>query len=137
MEGLLMADETEFLRQAGAIPLRGNQICLITSSNGKRWIIPKGLIEEGQTAAETALTEAWEEAGLAGTLVKEPIGSYLYTKLGNTYHVLVFVLQVTDAAEDWPENGLRFRAWHSLEDTLEHLDDAGLRDLVEVAVATA
>jgi 8-oxo-dGTP pyrophosphatase MutT (NUDIX family) len=130
-----MAGETEFLRQAGAIPLRANQICLITSSNGKRWVIPKGLIEVGQTPAETALTEAWEEAGLAGTLSRDPIGSYLYSKLGNTYHVLVYVLQVTDVAEEWPENGLRMRAWLGVERALENLDDPGLRELVEAAMA--
>ena len=40
----------------------------ITSRNGKRWVIPKGWIDPGQTAGETALQEAWEEAGLTGAL---------------------------------------------------------------------
>ena len=47
----------EYLRQAAAIPMRGNKICLVTSSNGKRWVIPKGLIDPGHTSAETALNE--------------------------------------------------------------------------------
>ena len=43
------------IRQAAALPIKGGKACIITSSNGKRWVIPKGLIEPGQTAGETAL----------------------------------------------------------------------------------
>jgi 8-oxo-dGTP pyrophosphatase MutT (NUDIX family) len=128
-----MATATAILRQAAAIPQRGSQVCLVSSSNGKRWVVPKGLIEPGHTAAETALVEAWEEAGLVGVLWPEPVGSYLYSKLGRTYHVTVYVMRVTSAADDWPEKSLRQRIWVNAERALEQLDDAGLRDLVEQA----
>src|SRR5262249_58219316 len=97
------------LRQAAAVPLRGGQVCLVTSSSGKRWVIPKGCMEPGKTAGEIALQEAWEEAGVVGVLQAEPVGSYLYEKYGNEYFVTVFVLQVTEASEDWPERALRQR----------------------------
>jgi hypothetical protein len=58
-----MANVTEFIRQAAALPVKAGKICLITSSNGKRWIIPKGLIEPGQTAAEKVAQE-WPERAL-------------------------------------------------------------------------
>jgi 8-oxo-dGTP pyrophosphatase MutT (NUDIX family) len=128
-----MATDTESLLQAAAIAMRGDKICLVTSSNGKRWVIPKGLIEPGHTAAETALSEAWEEAGLVGVLWPEPIGSYLYNKLGRNYHVTVYVLRVTEAAEEWPERALRQRSWVDADQALEQLDDLGLRELVEQA----
>src|SRR5438128_5122849 len=88
--GVAMATVTEFIRQAAAIPIRDNQVCLITSSNGKRWIIPKGLIDPGHTAGESALQEAWEEAGLVGILSPHPVGSYVYEKWGCTCHVTAF-----------------------------------------------
>ena len=78
-----------------------------TSSSRRRWVIPKGIIDPGQTAGETALQEAWEEAGLTGVLKPEPLGSFLYEKYGGTCHVTVFLMTVTDAAEDWPERALR------------------------------
>jgi len=137
IEGLFMATAQGFLRQAGAIPLRNNKVCLVTSSNGKRWVVPKGLIDPGRTAGETALSEAWEEAGLVGTLSTEPVGSYLYSKLGRTYHVVVFLLQVTKATEDWPERGLRQRIWVSVDRALEQIEDQGLRELIEAATALA
>ena len=83
------------VRQAAALPMRDGEVCLVTSRNGKRWVAPKGCMEPGKTAGEIALQEAWEEAGLAGALDPEPIGSYFYVKDGLTFHVIVFLMQVT------------------------------------------
>jgi 8-oxo-dGTP pyrophosphatase MutT (NUDIX family) len=127
-----MADNMGYVRQAAALPLRQGKICLITSSNGKRWIIPKGLIEPGQTAGEAALQEAWEEAGLVGVLQQEPIGSYLYEKLGRTYHVIVFQMHVTEVANDWPERSLRQRCWVSRAGLLERIEEAGLAEVLRL-----
>jgi len=69
-----MTDTPDYIRQAAAIPIRSGQICLVTSSSGKRWVIPKGMIEPGTTAGQIALQEAWEEAGLVGVLRPEPVG---------------------------------------------------------------
>lgn len=118
------------IRQAAAIPLRDGKLCLVTSSSGKRWVIPKGCIEPGATAGEIALQEAWEEAGLVGVLGREPSGSYLYEKLGSSYHVTVFLMRVTEAAENWPEMSLRQRAWLKPTQALARLDDAGLQAIL-------
>src|SRR5713226_5366109 len=122
----------EPIRQAAALPLRRGRVCLITSRNGKRWVIPKGLIEPGQTAGESALQEAWEEAGLTGVLQPEPLGSYLYAKWCGLCHVTVFLMQVSDEAEVWPEQDLRQRSWVSLAGALERLDDSGLCDILRL-----
>jgi 8-oxo-dGTP pyrophosphatase MutT (NUDIX family) len=129
-----MATAGNWIRQAAAIPVRAGQICLVTSSSGKRWVVPKGLLEPGKTAGEIALQEAWEEAGLVGILQTEPVGSYLYTKWGGTCHVTVFLMHVTEAAEDWPEHSLRQREWVSPAQAVRWLDDHGLRELVRGVV---
>ena len=125
-----MANTSGFTRQAAALPLRNGRVCLVNSSNGKRWIIPKGVIEPGQTAGETALQEAWEEAGLVGVLTGEPIGSYLYEKWCGTCHVTVFAMQVNEVAQDWPEREIRQRVWLSANGALQRIDDPGLADIV-------
>jgi 8-oxo-dGTP pyrophosphatase MutT (NUDIX family) len=122
------------IRQAAALPLRRGRICLVTSRNGKRWVIPKGWIEPGQTAGETALQEAWEEAGLTGALHREPIGSYVYEKENQRYHVTVFVMRVTAVAQDWPEREERERSWVSPAGFFERIDDAGLADIARLTV---
>jgi 8-oxo-dGTP pyrophosphatase MutT (NUDIX family) len=122
------------IRQAAAIPLRDGLLCVVTSRSGKRWVVPKGCLEPGKTSGEVALQEAWEEAGLTGVLEPEPIGSYIYTKTGFTYHVTVFVMLVTDVAEDWPEREMRERLWLTRSQALLQIDEPGLRDLIRGAV---
>ena len=129
-----MSDTFDCIRQAAALPMRNGRICLITSRNGKRMVIPKGWIEPGQTAGETALQEAWEEAGLAGSLDTEPIGSYLYEKEGRKYHVIVFILRVTSVAQDWPERTFRERSWVSPAGFFDRIEDVGLADIVRLTL---
>jgi 8-oxo-dGTP pyrophosphatase MutT (NUDIX family) len=129
-----MASSPGCIQQAAAIPYRDGRVCLVTSSSGKRWVIPKGCMEPGKTAGEVALQEAWEEAGLVGLLLPEPIGSYRYEKYGNEYLVIVFRLQVTDAADDWPERAFRQRSWLTPAEALERIDDRGLPELIRATV---
>jgi 8-oxo-dGTP pyrophosphatase MutT (NUDIX family) len=125
-----MSIASDWIRQAAAIPLQAGQLCLVTSSSGKRWVIPKGVLEPGKSAGEIALQEAWEEAGLVGRLLPEPVGSYLYKKWGRTCHVTVFLMHVTDAADEWPERALRQRCWLPPTEALARLDEAGLREVI-------
>jgi 8-oxo-dGTP pyrophosphatase MutT (NUDIX family) len=129
-----MASSAGTIQQAAAIPLQRGQVCLVTSTGGKRWVIPKGCMEPGKTAGEIALQEAWEEAGLVGALEPEPVGSYLYEKYGNLYHVIVFLMHVTEAAVDWPERTLRQRCWLSPTQALVRVEDRGLRELLRHVV---
>jgi 8-oxo-dGTP pyrophosphatase MutT (NUDIX family) len=130
-----MASTSDWIYQAAAIPIKAGHFCLVTSSSGKRWVIPKGCFEPGKTAGEIALQEAWEEAGLTGILNPDPVGSYFYEKWGNTCHVTVFLMQVTDVAEEWPERSLRQRRWLRPEEALQRIEDRGLRDLLRNVVA--
>jgi 8-oxo-dGTP pyrophosphatase MutT (NUDIX family) len=129
-----MPTSSSLIRQAGAIPLRDGRICVVSSRSGKRWVVPKGCMEPGKTAAEIALQEAWEEAGLVGVLQPEPVGSYFYEKAGFTCHVTVFLMNVTAMADEWPENHIRERCWLNVSQTLARIDDAGLRELIREAM---
>jgi 8-oxo-dGTP pyrophosphatase MutT (NUDIX family) len=124
-----------YIRQGGAIPIWDKRLCLITSRNGKRWVIPKGLVDPGHTAGECALQEAWEEAGLVGTLEPQPVGSYLYDKYGGTCHVTVFLMHVTEVLDSWPEGDFRERVWVSPAVALQRIGDPGLADVLRSALA--
>jgi 8-oxo-dGTP pyrophosphatase MutT (NUDIX family) len=123
------------LHQAAAIPLKMGQVCVVSSRGGKRWVIPKGCLEPGKTASEIALQEAWEEAGLVGVLQPDPVGSYLYDKAGITCHVLVFLLNVTQVCEHWPEETFRERHWLTPAQALSRIEDRGLREIIRGALA--
>ena len=87
-----------FYRQSGVIPLRRRrgeaEVLLVTSRKGKRWVIPKGVIDEGFSPAESAAREAWEEAGIRGAISKRESGRYRYEKWGGVCTVRVFLLAV-------------------------------------------
>ena len=121
----------QVLRQAAVIPMSDGQVCMVTSSSGRRWVIPKGMIDSGQTAGEAALSEAWEEAGLVGVLASEPAGSYLYDKYGRTHHVVVFLMQVREMVGDWPERDSRRREWVDPAEAIERTEEQGLREIIE------
>ncbi len=123
------------ISQAAVIAVRAGRVCLVTSRSGKRWVIPKGCLEPGQTAGQVALQEAWEEAGLVGMLHPEPVGSYLYRKSGKTYHVIVFAMQVTNVAEEWPETSQRRRCWLPLAKARGRVEHPGLRMLIRTLLA--
>jgi 8-oxo-dGTP pyrophosphatase MutT (NUDIX family) len=129
-----MPDTSVHVLQAAAIPVKAGAVCVVTARSGQRWVIPKGMIDPGHTAAETALREAWEEAGLAGVLLPKPVGTYLYEKWERTHHVTVFLLRVTDAAEDWPEHSFRQRCWLKPAEVLARIDDPGLREVIRAAL---
>ena len=74
-----------------------------------KWGIPKGFIELGDSREETALKEAWEEAGIRGQLVGEAIGTYEYAKFGTRLTVAVYVMSVVEELAEWPEMRLRHR----------------------------
>ena len=113
--------------QAAALPVRAGLICLVTSRSGRRWVIPKGMIDPGHTPAMTAATEAWEEAGLTGDLSAEPVGRYGYEKWNTPHEVAVFVLTVRTEAAHWPERGDRRREWVTPEEAARRVDEPELK----------
>lgn len=63
----------QVIQQAAVLAMWQGRICLITSSSGKHWLVPKGHLEHGDKLLETARQEAWEEAGLIGHISPRPV----------------------------------------------------------------
>jgi 8-oxo-dGTP pyrophosphatase MutT (NUDIX family) len=128
-----MEGTAQSFSQAAAIAFREGRICLVTSRSRKRWVVPKGCLEDGKTAGEIALQEAWEEAGLVGKLHKRPLGSYSYEKAGQRYRVTVFRMLVLEVKEVWPEKDWRKRSWVRPAKALGQIAERGLRKLIRQA----
>ncbi|HKY21818.1 MAG TPA: NUDIX domain-containing protein [Vicinamibacterales bacterium] len=126
-------------QQAAVIPFRGSgrklEICLIRKKGSKRkWGIPKGFVDRGDTAREAALKEAAEEAGLKGRLVGDPVGRYEYEKWGASLEVTVYLMEVKDEEDDWDEADFRERHWTSLDDAAELLERHPVHPLIKHAI---
>src|SRR6516165_9146816 len=130
-----MPTTLDVIRQAAAIPFKHDSLCVVTSRSGKRLVIPKGCLEPGKTAGQIALQEAWEEAGLLGVLQRQPVGSYMYEKLGNAYHVTVFLMEVTESKSEWPECLAPQRLWLLPTAVVNRVDYLGLRKLLRKVLA--
>jgi 8-oxo-dGTP pyrophosphatase MutT (NUDIX family) len=95
---------------------------LITSMRRKRWILPKGVVEKGNTPIQTGQIEAFEEAGLRGKILEPAIGHYTYRKWGGSCVVDLFLMEVSAVEEHWPEKQLRERKWVSMGEIERWID---------------
>ena len=126
-------------KQAAVIPFRGTgkklEICLIRRKGSKKWGIPKGFVERGDTSKDAALKEAFEEAGLKGRLVGDAVGNYEYQKWGTMLDVTVYLMEVREEDEDWDEADVRDRRWTSFEDAADLLERHPVQSLIDAAKA--
>jgi 8-oxo-dGTP pyrophosphatase MutT (NUDIX family) len=125
--------------QIGALCWRphgsGHEVLLITSRDTGRWIIPKGWLVQGLTAAGSAAREAWEEAGIEGKPEEEALGYFAYRKGLDEGRAIpcvveVFALRVERLTDRYPERGERRRKWFRPEKAAKKVDEPDLRQLI-------
>lgn len=126
-------------KQCGALPWRYNggvrEVMLISSRDTGRWVIPKGWPIKGLSPAQTAMREAYEEAGLGGQVSKKPLGAFEYAKRMENGKVLptrveVFALEQMVQHPEWPEQGQRRLQWFSVPDAVEAVDEPELKTII-------
>lgn len=79
------------------------EVALCFKRREKIWCLPKGLIEQGETAEESALREVREETGLKGEIIKK-IGQVKYGFFGKGQHcfktVHFYLLEYSEGSMD-------------------------------------
>lgn len=112
------------------------KVLVITSRGTGRWIIPKGWPQVGRTLAETALCEAYEEAGIRGEVSPTPIGTFCYCKTDlpperiNQFIAAVFTVQFTRQEKDWPERAQRICEWVSPQEAACRVEETELKQIL-------
>lgn len=129
----------EFARQVGALPVRRRAdgtllVLLVTTLQTHRWIIPKGWPWPGQHDYAAAAEEAREEAGVLGEPQADSIGSFTYEKRRSSgqvpVRVAVYLLEVREELDTWPECERRQRAWFTPGEAAEIVQEPELRALL-------
>ena len=87
--------------QAGGIIVWRDRVVLRRTAPGE-WVFPKGWIDPGETAEQTALREVREETGLRAEIV-QLAGSAAYQADGETRDVVYYLMRVTDSPE-WSDH---------------------------------
>lgn len=128
--------------QYGAICYRASEttdgeieILLITSRETGRWVIPKGWPMKKRKECAVAAREAFEEAGVRGSVGDVPVGRFSYRKVmkdGAAVRcvVQVYPLRVTALEEDFPERDQRTLSWFKPTDAAERVAEPQLRSLI-------
>jgi 8-oxo-dGTP pyrophosphatase MutT (NUDIX family) len=115
------------IQQAGAVPVRIQNdkplFLVINNRNRTRWLVPKGIVENGHTPAITAAKEAMEEAGITGEMLAQPLGVYTYQKWDDICSVELFVLFVTKIYDNWEEDSFRERRWINWKEFSDIVDE--------------
>jgi 8-oxo-dGTP pyrophosphatase MutT (NUDIX family) len=129
----MAANKKWIYMQSGVIPYTldegGIKLLLITSRNGRRWIFPKGIIEDNLTPQRSAEKEAFEEAGVIGSVSDAAIGEYQVAKWGGICQIKLFALKVENVLESWPED-FRERRWVSMIESHELVEQKELKTII-------
>lgn len=99
--------------------MRGASILLISTQSGRRWQLPKGHIEEGETSEQTAVREVREETGVTGRVVAPLPGvEYWFVEKGAQrvhkqvdYYLLTFVSGDTADFDVHEVSGAEWFSW--------------------------
>lgn len=130
-----MKKPDNYYLQSGVIPYRNQddklEILLVTSRSKKKWIIPKGIIENGMKAHESAAVEALEEAGIIGEVSHDSLGSYKVKKWDGLCEVLVYPMKVENETKQWLEDSFRERKWFSFEEALKAIERGKIKKLIK------
>jgi 8-oxo-dGTP pyrophosphatase MutT (NUDIX family) len=125
--------------QYGALPFRIEdgvvQVLLATSRETRRWVIPKGWPMKGKSPHRSAAREAFEEAGVKGSVETRALGSYSYEKRLKdgatvTCRVEVFPLRVEQQRRRWPEHAQRETKWFDPAEAAAAVQEPELATLI-------
>lgn len=115
-------------RVVGCIPVQHGKVYFVNGRNAKKFILPKGGLNHGESGYYSAGKEALEEAGLLGMIDKEP----LLTEEGIDW----YILEVKTVLNEWKEKDERIRKLLSIEDALRHSEIRAYVKRVLVAAAS-
>jgi 8-oxo-dGTP pyrophosphatase MutT (NUDIX family) len=130
--------KTEHHRSAGGLVVAGSRILLISTQDGRRWQLPKGHIERGESPEQAAVREVREETGVTGRVVASLPGvEYWFVEKGSRrvhkrveYFLLTYV---SGDAADFDAHEVSGAEWFSWDEGIARLSFENERRVVEQA----
>jgi len=123
----------KFEHSAGGIVFKKEKdkiLILVTQHSGHHgWVFPKGLIDEGEDKAATALREVREEGGVEAKIIQElPAVEYFYKFEGQTIKkkVTYFLMEYISGNiedHDWEMEAAEWLPVDQVEDRLSYKTD--------------
>lgn len=124
-----------YYQQSGVIPFRWYngmlQVLLITKSHKQQWGVPKGIIEPGYSAVDSAAKEAMEEGGAMGAVEAKPLGHYQHEKWGGVCHITLYPMLVSELMDEhlW-ESHKRQRQWFTVSEARQQISQPDIQAML-------
>jgi len=130
--------KTEHHRSAGGLVVEGTRILLISTQEGRRWQLPKGHIERGESPEQAAVREIEEETGVSGRVIAPLPGvEYWFVEKGRRRvhkRVDYFLLSyVSGSVADFDVHEVSGAEWFTWEEGIGKLSFDNERRVVEAA----
>ncbi|PWU23492.1 NUDIX hydrolase [Candidatus Cerribacteria bacterium 'Amazon FNV 2010 28 9'] len=115
-----------------------NYEVLISKHSGyHKWVLPKGLVEQGETHEQTAVREVKEEVGVEARIIK-PLGepeSYIYTLNGVRIFkkVYYFLMEYVGGSEQEHDFEMEDVVWVSIDEAIERMGFEGAKNVLKQA----
>ncbi|XP_031260527.1 nudix hydrolase 13, mitochondrial-like [Pistacia vera] len=114
-------------------------VLMISTPNRDDLVFPKGGWENDETIGEAACREALEEAGVKGLLGENPLGVWEFRSKSKQNSCsneggcrgYMFVLEVTEELETWPEQANHDRKWLSVDEAFKFCRYDWMRDALK------
>jgi 8-oxo-dGTP pyrophosphatase MutT (NUDIX family) len=118
--------------------VEGSRILLISTQEGRRWQLPKGHIERGESPEQAAVREIEEETGVSGRVIAPLPGvEYWFVEKGKRRvhkRVDYFLLSyVSGSVADFDAHEVSGAEWFSWEEGIAKLSFENERRVVEAA----
>jgi 8-oxo-dGTP pyrophosphatase MutT (NUDIX family) len=130
--------QVERQHSAGGLVAREGRVLLIATAGGRRWQLPKGHVEPGESVAQAAAREVREETGVRARIVAPlpGIDYFFVEKDGRRVrkHVDYFLLEYLDGDEtEFDRKEVDDARWFGWDEALERLSHANERRVAERA----
>ena len=124
---------------AGGVVVRDGAVLLISTAGGRRWQLPKGRLEPGESSEQAAVREVREETGVSGRIVAPLAGVDYWFAEGSSKrirkHVDFFLLDYLEGSEaNFDPQEVDSAAWFPGEEALARLTHASERRVAAEAL---
>jgi 8-oxo-dGTP pyrophosphatase MutT (NUDIX family) len=122
---------------AGGVVYKGDKWLVCKHSGYHKWVLPKGLVEEGEKPRQTALREVEEECGIKTKIIDKipEAEKYIYTFEGTKIFKVVeyFLMEYVSGDikdHDWEMEEVE---WLSFKEAKERLDFSAAKKVMDRA----